>query len=165
MAATIRTIVAFEISVFNATVSKQYNPCCFGDDVATWLHEADEQPGQEDSGWYFTFRISGPSYCFVVGYRAADPDNEEAGFWIGWGTTRRTVRISFWWPQGWHRPFRHASSSRNLVQLAILSNSPRISNIRWHFEHGFTNGLEELGTPGPALGYSRSSELPLKPGK
>jgi hypothetical protein len=74
MAAKIRTIVTFESSAFNTTDPKGYfiNPCCFGDDVAKWLarqlrdkgHEAGETPGQEDFGWYLTFRISKAEYCF-----------------------------------------------------------------------------------------------------
>jgi hypothetical protein len=35
----IKTVVAFESTAFNMAEPKDYfiNPCCFGDDVATWL--------------------------------------------------------------------------------------------------------------------------------
>ena len=39
MDSEIKTAVTFESTTFNMSEPKEYfiNPCCFGDDVATWL--------------------------------------------------------------------------------------------------------------------------------
>jgi hypothetical protein len=60
-----RTLVTFKSSAFNTSEPKPYfiNPGCYGDDVAKWLtrelrgrgFKTDEEPGQEDFGWYFNF--------------------------------------------------------------------------------------------------------------
>ena len=62
-----KTVAVFESRAFNHTEPKEYfiNPCCFGDDLARWLMEelaqqgigVDDEPGQEDFGWYFEFSI------------------------------------------------------------------------------------------------------------
>src|SRR6267378_7831977 len=92
MDSEIRTVVTFNSKAFNMVEPKDYfiNPCCFGDDVAKWLInelrkqgvKADEQPGQEDFGWYLNFEITGKGHTLVIGHR---PSGEsEAGIWIGW---------------------------------------------------------------------------------
>src|SRR5262249_11616746 len=74
-----KTVLAFQSTTFDTTSTKEYfiNPECFGDDVARWLisklrangYAADEQPGQEDFGWYFTFEVQGVKHDAVIGYR------------------------------------------------------------------------------------------------
>ena len=87
-----RTVVTFKSAAFNVTEPKEYfiNSSCFGDDVAKWLIselrkrgvKTDEDPGQEDFGWYLNFEVAGTGHTFVIGHR---PGNEtEAGVWIGW---------------------------------------------------------------------------------
>lgn len=81
--------VTFRSSGFNATEEKEYflNPNNFSDDVAKWVIqelqaqgvEVDTELGQEDFGWYFTFRLCGKSYDFVLGHR--DGEGEQ---WLGW---------------------------------------------------------------------------------
>src|SRR5436309_11843745 len=61
-----RTVVTFQSGVFNTTERRPYfiNDACYGDDVARWiiseLHlrgiPSDPEPGQEDFGWYVTYR-------------------------------------------------------------------------------------------------------------
>lgn len=84
-----RTHVTFSCSGFNTSEQRGYfiNSNNFGDDLARWLMqklralkvEVDPELGQEDCGWYFTFRSGGQSYNFVLGHR-----DEEGAEWLGW---------------------------------------------------------------------------------
>jgi hypothetical protein len=77
---------AFRSGAFNTTEPRDYfiNPCCFGDDAARWLIAelrkrgvaTDEEPGQEDFGWYFGFEAAGVRYLAILGFR---PDEEDGG--------------------------------------------------------------------------------------
>ena len=152
MDTTIKTLVTFRSSVFNMSEPKEYfiNPCCFGDDVARWLagqlrgkgHQADEVPGQEDFGWYLRFSVFGIAHCFVIGYRPGD-DNEE-GAWIGFLERRRGM-IAFL--LGVHKRGIQPAAVRAIHE--ILTGSPQIWDVRWHFRHDFDRGYEEMGTPEP----------------
>ena len=83
MAHSLRTLVMFRSSAFNTSERKPYfiNDDCFGDDVARWMIsrlrslaiETDDEPAQEDFGWYFGFCTPDGSYSFVLGYRPDDP--------------------------------------------------------------------------------------------
>lgn len=86
--ATAKTYVTFKSSAFNTTEPREYfiNPICFGDDLAKWLIQemqrqgiaVDNDPGQEDFGWYISFQCNGERYNFIIGY--AEEDDE----WTGW---------------------------------------------------------------------------------
>jgi hypothetical protein len=62
MDSKVRTVATFESTAFNMADPKDYfiNPRCFGDDLAKWLIdelrkqglETDDEPGQEDFGWF-----------------------------------------------------------------------------------------------------------------
>ena len=152
MDSEIRTVVTFESTAFNMAEPKYYfiNPCCFGDDVAKWLIgelrkqgvQPDEKPSQEDFGWYLNFEVTGTGHCFVIGHR---PTGEgEAGTWIGWLERRRSFIGSVL-----------GGRKRGIQPLAaeaihrILSSSPLISNVRWHFRRDFDKGYEERGASSP----------------
>jgi hypothetical protein len=71
----VKTEVEFRSRAFNRTAPKQYfiNECCFGDDVCRWLIEQlrsrgisvmENDPGQEDFGWSFSFEAGGRSAHF-----------------------------------------------------------------------------------------------------
>jgi hypothetical protein len=153
MTAKIRTVVTFESSLFNTSDPKDYfiNPCCFGDDVAIWLaeqlrakgYEAEGKPGQEDFGWYFTFRISGIEDCFVIGHRPTG--EEEVGVWIGGLERGRGLVASL---LGRRKRGIEMVAAQAIHQ--ILSRSPQIWNIRWHFERDFNGGHQKSGAPQPA---------------
>jgi hypothetical protein len=139
MESEIRAVVTFESTAFNMTEPKDYfiNPCCFGDDVAAWLIRelrkqgmwTDEKPGQEDFGWYLNFEVAGVGYTFVIGHR---PNGEtEAGTWIGWLERKRGIQ---------------ASAAQAIHQ--ILTGSPVIREVRWHFQRDFDGGVER-GTSSP----------------
>jgi hypothetical protein len=127
------------------------NPCCFGDDLAKWLiHElrnrgvdTDDDPGQEDFGWYFNFHVAGMPHIFVIGHRPDDQSSEE-GTWIGWIERRRGFVGSL---LGGSK--RGISSAAPQTLHSILSSSPEIQDIRWHFRLDFDKGHEELGVPAP----------------
>jgi hypothetical protein len=147
-----RTVVTFESTAFNMAEPKEYfiNPCCFGDDVAKWVIgelrkqdvKTDEEPGQEDFGWYLNFEVSGNGHCFVIGHR---PTGEsETGTWIGWLERSRGFIGSVL-----------GGRKRGIQPLAaeaihkVLSSSPLIRDVRWHFQRDFDTGREERGTVSP----------------
>ena len=87
-----RTIVTFQSSDFNRSESKPsfIDPGCFGGDLAQWLiarfREAgvstDDDPGQEDFGWYFNFAVPEGSHTCVLGLRPGEGDS--ATDWVVW---------------------------------------------------------------------------------
>jgi hypothetical protein len=149
----VKTLVTFKSAAFNMSEPKEYfiNACCFGDDVARWLaeqlrsrgHQAAEAPGQEDFGWYFRFRVSGFEHCFVIGHRPGG-DTEE-GLWIGWLERSRGFVASL---LGARRRGIQPAAARAIHE--VLSSSPQIQEVQWHFERNFEAGREDLGTPEPS---------------
>lgn len=152
MTSVIRTVVTFESTAFNMTDSKDYfiNPTCFGDDVAKWLIgelrkegvETDEKPGQEDFGWYLNFETKGMAHTFVIGHR---PTGEsEAATWIGWLERSRGFIGSL-------LGGRKRGIQLTAVEIIhrILSRSPLIRGVRWHFQRDFDKGYEESGASSP----------------
>ena len=147
-----RTLVTFRSSLFNTTQTKDYfiNAGCFGDDVCKWLMgefhakgvETDQEPGQEDFGWYFNFNMPTGSHCIVIGYRPGD--NNEEGIWIGW-LERKCGFI------GSLLGGRKRGISTSAIEMAhqILSSSERIQNVRWHVQGDFDQGKENLGSSTP----------------
>jgi hypothetical protein len=145
MESEIRTVVTFESTAFNMTEPKDYfiNPCCFGDDVAEWVIRelrkqgmgTDEKPGQEDFGWYLNFEAAGIGHTFVIGHR---PHGEsEAGTWIGWLERKRGLIGSI---LGGRRRGIQASAAQAIHQ--ILTASPVVRDVRWHFQRDFDSGIE-----------------------
>lgn len=152
MDSEIRTVVTFESTAFNMAEPKDYftNPCCYGDDVAKWLIDelrkqglvAEEKPGQEDFGWYLNFQVTGAVHTFVIGHR---PSSEtEIGTWIGWLERSRGLISSLF---GGRK--RGIQTSAAEAVHRILSSSPLIRDVRWHFQRDFDKGYEERGAPSP----------------
>ncbi len=147
-----RTVVTFESSAFNMTEPKEYfiNPCCFGDDVANWLiselrkrgMKTDEKPGQEDFGWYLNFEVTGVGHTFVIGHRPTG--NSEQGTWIGWLERNRGFIPSLF---GGRKRDIYASAVEAIHK--ILSSSPQIRHVRWHFQNIFDKGYEDRGASLP----------------
>ncbi|HVH73189.1 MAG TPA: hypothetical protein VNB49_19050 [Candidatus Dormibacteraeota bacterium] len=153
MRAEIRTIVSFKSTAFNITQPKSYfiNSCCFGHDVAKWLihqlHdkgvEADSEPGQEDFGWYFNFQVADTPHTFVIGHSPGLVEGSE-GTWIGWIERYRGLVGSLF---GGRTGGINPAAAQALH--SILSSSPQIQDIRWHFRRDFDKGREQLGAPAP----------------
>lgn len=143
-----RSIVTFRSRAFNTTEPREHfiNPECFGDDVAHWMMrelrargvECASQPGQEDFGWYFTYRVEGVSHAFVIGFR---PDDET---WIGWLERHRGPIGSL--ILGRRRGVRPAASH---AIHTVLSESAEIHDIRWHDQMEFDQGQEDTGATEP----------------
>jgi hypothetical protein len=119
------------------------NPCCFGDDVAEWLIRelrkqgmgTDEMPGQEDFGWYLNFEAAGVGHTFVIGHR---PNGEtEVGTWIGWLERKRGMMGSI---LGGRRRGIQAFAAQAIHK--ILTGSPVVRDVRWHFQRDSDSGNE-----------------------
>jgi hypothetical protein len=143
MDSRVRTVVTFESTAFNLAEPKNcfINPCCFGDDLARWLigelrkHglETDDEPSQEDFGWYLNFETARVAHTFVIGHR---PTGEtEAGAWFGVIERNRGF-------------FRKRGIQRSAVEAihGILSTSPLIQGVRWHFKLDFGKGTSSPQT-------------------
>ena len=84
---SLRTLVTFRSAAFDTDGPRAcfINPDNYGDVLAYWLMralrsrgvEALGELGQEDHGWYFTFRGGGVEHDFIVGLRDGDE-------WLGW---------------------------------------------------------------------------------
>jgi len=72
----VKNVAVFDSGAFNHTEPRDYflNPCCFGDDLARRLMtgfvqlglSVDQDPGQEDFGWYFRYRVGDQDHCLVI---------------------------------------------------------------------------------------------------
>jgi len=148
----VRTVVTFQSSAFNTTDRRPYfiNDGCYGDDLALWLISelrasgvaTEPEPGQEDFGWYLTFRPSDTEHQFVISYRPEA--GSEAGTWIGW--VERSAGLF-----GWMFGGRHRGIEMRAVQAIhdVLARSKRISGLRWHRKPDFDGGNEAAGSLQP----------------
>lgn len=152
-----RTIVTFKSAAFNVVEPKSYfiNPRCFGDDLARWFIrelrnrglDTDDEPAQGDFGWHLNFNVPGGSHTFFVAHR---PGSEgKAAMWIGW--PKRDVGFF---------GFLFGGRKRGIDPLAaealhkVLSESPLIQDVRWHFHGDFDDDEEQLGAATPCMGHS-----------
>jgi hypothetical protein len=130
-----QTEVRFRSTAFNCTEPRDYfiNDCCFGDDICHWLirelrargYQTADQPGQEDFGWYFTFRVAGAEHCFVVGFQ---PNNPSAGDrWLGSIERQSGFLASLFGG-------RKRGILPEAIQAidAVLKSSPDIRDVAWH---------------------------------
>jgi hypothetical protein len=71
------TEASFRSTAFNNFEPRPYfiNDCCYGDDLAKWMIgrlrerglKTDDEPGQEDFGWYFNFWVPEGWHRCVLG--------------------------------------------------------------------------------------------------
>ena len=143
-----RTVVTFRSSRFNTSEPRDYfiNDCCFGDDVAKWLieqlssdgYQCDESAGQEDFGWYLTFRVSEIGHCFVISYRPGAAPNE-LGEWIGWLERTGFLRSLLGARRRGILPEAMQAINR------ILMNEKTVRDVTWHLRLDFDAGREDRG--------------------
>jgi hypothetical protein len=108
------------------------------------LRSVCEKPDQEDFGWYLDFEITGIDHTFVIGHR---PTGEtEVGTWIGWLERSRGFIGSILGGRN-----RGIQPSAAHVIHKILSNSPLIRDVHWHFQRDFDKGYEERGASSPQI--------------
>ncbi len=132
------TVAIFESSVFNHTEPKDtfINPCCFGDDLAHWLMgelaqqgiSVDDEPGQEDFGWYFEFSVDEEAYCLVI-------SNDGEGEWFL--VVERACGLLASLFGGRHR---NVGRSGLAAIDNVLSRSDRVENLRWVSWKEFRDG-------------------------
>jgi hypothetical protein len=133
-------IAAFRSTAFNTREPKPYfiNPCCFGDDVAKWLiaqlHvrsvETENEPGQEDFGWYVRLRFGGARYFLLVSLR---PDNVlEGRTWILCIERDRGLLGS-----AFGLPRRGIDPAVPELLNAILTGAHEIEDVRWYSSDEF----------------------------
>jgi hypothetical protein len=147
-----RTVATFRSSAFNSSETKGYflNRGCFGDDVAKWMMQrlrergipTDDEPGQEDFGWFFDFEVPEGRHCCVVGFRPGDRNEE--GDWIA--SLERSRGLVGSLLGGRDRGI--AASAVNVIH-AILVGSPEIQEINWHTKKDFDASREDQGGPIP----------------
>ena len=147
-----RTVFTFTSAAFNTTEPKDYciNPGCFGEDLANWLIQelrargiqTDDEPGQEDFGWYFNFTLDGAEYSFVLGYRPGDEDT--AGSWIGWLERNCGLLVSL-------LGGRNRGSPRPAAELihSVFTSSEQVRAERWHYRADFDAGREDRSRTEP----------------
>ncbi|SRR5258708_17724736 len=148
-----RTLVTFQTRSFNTSDEKEYfiNPCCFGDDACKWLIgqlrengvKTDDEPGQEDFGWYFNFAPPEGEHCCVVGYRPGDTDDDD-GDWIIWVEKSKGLLGSIFGGRN-----KGISPSALSKIHTVLTNASEISNVKWHERADFDRGREEMGSATP----------------
>lgn len=129
-----RRNVLFRSSAFNTTQVHDYfiNECCFGDDVARWLAaglrsrgvESVGEPGQEDFGWYVSFRFGAQWYTIVLGWRPGEGD--KPGDWMA-TIERRVGLLKSLFGQG----ARDVEAGALQAIDSVLKASPEISAVRW----------------------------------
>jgi len=126
-----RAVATFKSDLFKLTEPKDYfiNPGCFGDDVARWLMErfkasaidVEDEPGQEDFGWYVRYVVDGRPYGVVIGHEA------EAGWCL---VVERPCGLL-----GSILGQRHRTISPRAVEVvrSALVNEPGIRHIQWFY--------------------------------
>lgn len=147
-----RTLVTFRSAAFNTSEPQPHfiNPNCFGDDLARWViaHlraggvSVDDDPRQEDFGWFFEFDVREGKHCVVLGNRPVDAPNESN--WVAWVERSRGALGSV---LGLRRK-GIAPAAVNALHT-VLSNNSEISNVQWHHQRDFDAAREELGTATP----------------
>jgi hypothetical protein len=149
---TIRRNFIFQSSAFNTSETKDYfiNECCFGDDLARWLIErlksrgirAEQEPGQEDFGWYVTFHLGETDYDLVISYRPGD--DGQLGDWMC--TLERSVGVL-----GSLLGARKRGVQADALEALhnVLSTAPQIFNLRWFTDQDYRT--EENGQTTPTV--------------
>ena len=127
-----RAEASFRSSAFNTSEVRDYfiNDCCFGDDLAKWMisrlrHAGvarDDEPGQEDFGWYFEFTVRAGKHCCVLGYQEDEPE----GVWHLWLERSRGVLGSLLGRRG-HGIDEEAVRAINHA----LAAAPEIRDLAW----------------------------------
>jgi hypothetical protein len=133
----VQTEATFRSSAFNTSEVKPYfiNPCCFGDDLAKWMIarmraaglQTDDEPRQEDFGWYFEFQVPAGKHCCLLGYQEGEPE----GRWLLWLERSRGFFGSI---LGMRKRNIQAAAVRALQD--ILGRAPEIRELEWQEAQG-----------------------------
>ena len=147
----VRRNVIFQSTAFNTSEPKDYfiNDCCYGDDLARWIMErlragcihTEQEPGQEDFGWFFTFRVGETDYDLVIGYRPGEEN--KPGDWMCSIERRAGLIGSIFGKRN-----RGIQPDAPETIHAVLSSSPQITGVRWFTDEDYRK--EENGQPTPS---------------
>ena len=126
----------FETNRFDLSEVKAHftNPCCFGEDLATWLRRKllekgieMTEPDQEDWGWYIEGNYKGSGYFVGVGGNANESREEKnQGEWRIMIEKRRSV----WEKLAGKNEMSEADEMMRVVRK-ILSMEPDFKNVRY----------------------------------
>lgn len=156
--------VTFLADGFNLTETKPnfINDDNFGEDLAQWLiaefnkhrdFSADPEPIQEDWGWLI--QISTDQFSGHIGlgpYEVGTTDGEIYGWMCFWEAPKKKKPLLFFGKaKADEYNVRIPEASEKILRRfhAIISESPIISQIRWHDESDFMNGNEDNWSPMP----------------
>jgi len=127
-----RKEATFRTSAFNTSEARDYfiNEGCFGDDLAKWMIgrlreagvETDDEPGQEDFGWYFEFKVPAGPHCCILGYQEDEPE----GVWHLWLERSRGLLASILGRRG------HGIDDAAVRALDhVLASAAEIRDLQW----------------------------------
>ena len=153
----IRTFVTFQTRRFNTTEVQPHfiNPCCFGEDCATWLTNTLRAEGwvelsppwQEDWGWQTGGERRGRKYLVSVGLMDdSDEGDESAASAPARQTAREEWLVHLTESVGLLARLRSGVGAPVLPDLVravhqALQDAPDVHSIRWHFADQFDRGL------------------------
>jgi hypothetical protein len=176
-----RTIVTFKTKMFNTSQSKDYfiNECCFGDDLCHWLRvefqkrgaTCDDEPGQEDFGWYLNFVLGEDKYCLVGAFRADSEEPESSSSLVGAASSKQVDdgvardgdsgdddglwvlflerSLGFWASVFGGRDKGLKMRGAKMLHETLMAEKA-ISEVKWHRKKDFDQGKEELALDVPA---------------
>lgn len=144
----LRTCVTFRSEAFNSSNPKPefLHPENFGDDVVRWLMAKlrdrqialdDQDPAQEDHGWYVTFRSNELLFDLIVSYA---PLNDTPRWLV---SVERSVGLF-----GSLVGQRHRGVTVEALQVidGILQRSEQCRDVRWLFFDDVRRGNLENGS-------------------
>jgi hypothetical protein len=144
-----RTVATFDSAAFNLTEHRAHyvNEGCFGDDVGRWLIErlpsagavAEPEPGQEDFGWYVNYSVGDQPFCAVIG-------NVGGEFWFV-----AVERVTGFLGSMLGQRTRSVPIAGIDCIHHVLSTSPDVRNLKWHYWSAFKRGGAEAFDAGADL--------------
>lgn len=148
----LRTCATFTSAAFNTTTPKPEfaHPENYGDDLVRWfvvqlrerqLSVDEEDPSQEDHGWYVSFTVDDLLYDLIVTYA---PANGMAARWLA--CIEKSVGLF-----GTVIGQRHRGVTRRVVQLVndILVEAEHCRDVRWLYFDDVRRGNLENGSTSP----------------
>lgn len=148
----LRTCATFTSDAFNTTKAKPefVHPENYGDDLARWfmtqfrdrkLAVDEEDPSQEDHGWYVTFTFNDLLYDLIVIYA---PANGAAARWLA--CIEKSAGLF-----GTMIGQRHRAVTAEVVQLIndILMHAEECRDVRWLYFDDVRRGNLEKASASP----------------
>lgn len=139
--------MTFKSTAFNVTDPKPtfLNPGNFGDDLIEWMANGlrrvgwavDGEIGQEDDGWYVTFKKPGHNYDVIV-----QLINAETGLWLVWLERGAGIIPSLLGARKKGVPIEAA-----IAIYDVIKGAPEITDPRWFTKDEFMLGKTGRASP------------------